>query len=175
VSCPDWPALLAERERDPDVDPAGWGEARRHLAGCAGCRASALALEPTLLFAGLPAPRVEAAEIAAMQEAVAALVRAGRIDSRAAQHGGRRSGRWARRGRGIAAAAVLALCALAVDPVRRPDPQVAGEMASLAAEEFPALAIPAVLEEIESPEARVYQIPAEGLSVVMVVDASLDV
>jgi hypothetical protein len=173
VSCPDWRTLLARREARPDDDPDGWAAARRHLAGCAACRAEALAWDPTLLFLQLPAPRVEAGDVAAMQEAVAALVRAGRVDPRKARRlrAARPAGRW----RSVAAAAVLALAALVVEPVRRPDAAPADELAAFDADWLPALAVPAVLEEIESPEARVYQIPAEGLSVVMVVDASLDV
>jgi hypothetical protein len=167
VSCPDWPTLIAERERDPAADPPGWAEARRHLSGCGACRAAAVDLDPSLLFVDLPAPRVGAQDVDAMQRAVAALVRAERIEPRARSLSRRV---W----RGVAAAAVLVL-ALGVEAgPRRSGPPVAGTLAALS-EESPDLAAPPALEEIDRPDARVYQVPAEGLSVVMIVDASLDV
>jgi hypothetical protein len=173
---------IAERERGiaghegaPDVDPPEWAPARRHLGVCAECRRAALALEPTLLFAALPAPAVGPDEIASMQEAVAALVRAGRIDGEVGR--GRRA--LGGRLRGVAAAAAVAALALVADPGARPvDPQPGGELAAavdFAGEDPFAPVYPAVLEELDRPEARVYQIPAEGYSVVMIVDASLDV
>ncbi len=168
MSCPDWRDLVAARERDPGADPPGWAEARRHLAECAVCRALAVDLDPSLLFVHLPAPRVTAADVAAMQGAVAALVRAGRVEPRARPLARRA---W----RGVAAAAI-ALLALGVEAGPRrgalPAPQEA--VAGLPEESFDPGALPS-LEEIDRPEARVYQVPADGLAVVMIVDASLDV
>lgn len=168
MSCPDWRDLVAARERDPGADPPGWAEARRHLAECAACRALAIDLDPSLLFVHLPAPRVTAADVAAMQGAVVALVRAGRIEPRA-RPVARRA--W----RGVAAASI-ALLALGVEAGPRrgalPAPQEA--VAGLPGEDLDPGALPS-LEEIDRPEARVYQVPADGLAVVMIVDASLDV
>lgn len=165
MSCPDWLALSAERERDPGTDPPGWAEARAHLAVCAGCRAQAIDLDPSLLFVNLPAPRVAAADVADMQRAVAALVRAERVDARP---------RARRLWRGAAAAAVV-LLALAVEAgPRRAAPGPVAVAAALTGVESD-LGSPPVIEELDRPEARVYQLPAEGLSVVMIVDASLDV
>jgi hypothetical protein len=167
VTCPDWRALIAEREREPGADPPGWAEARAHLAVCAGCRARAIDLDPSLLLVSLPAPRVAAADVADMQRAVAALVRAGRVEPRP-----RRLARQLWRG---AAAAAVVLLALAVEAgPRRAAPEPVAVAAALTGVETD-FGSPPVLEELDRPEARVYQLPAEGLSVVMIVDASLDV
>ncbi|MDE2979482.1 MAG: hypothetical protein OXU63_18475 [Acidobacteriota bacterium] len=57
--CPDWAALLREREQaersseigDATVD-AAWEEALRHREGCERCRAASLEADPLLLFSG---------------------------------------------------------------------------------------------------------------------------
>lgn len=168
MSCPDWRALVAARERDAGADPPGWAEARGHLSGCAACRAAAIDLDPSLLFVHLPAPLAAAADVVEMQRAVAALVRAERVEPRARPLARRA---W----RGAAAAAIL-LLALGVEAgPRRGAP--AAPVATVAAlpEESLDLARPPALEEIDRPQARVYQVPADGLAVVMIVDASLDV
>lgn len=176
MSCPDWRALQAAREREPDVDPPGWAAAREHLSECRACRAAAVELDPVLLFAALPAPRVTPAEVAEMQRAVAALVRAERVAPRDSGPlgTGRRRRLAAKLARGAAAAAVV-LLALGVEAgPRRPGPTAGDALAALpeaAADAF----VPPALEELDRPQARIYQIPAEGLSVVMIVDASLDV
>ncbi len=175
MSCPDWRALLAARERDPDVDPPGWSEARGHLAECRACRSVAAEIDPVLIFAALPAPRVAPAEIAEMQRAVAALVRAERVAPRASEPvAARRRRRAGRLARGAAAAAVL-LLALGVEAGPRRVAPGAGEALAALPEAGPDTFAPPALEEIDRPQARIYQLPAEGLSVVMIVDASLDV
>jgi len=169
VSCPDWPALVAARERDPGADPPGWGAARIHLSACSACRRRALALDPSLVFLALPAPEPGEGEIAAMQGAVAALVRARRLESAGERA---RPARPARLRRAALAAAALAALVVEAGP-RRPAPPPVG---LLAAEGLaPGASSAPVVEQIERPDARVYQLPAEGLSVVMIVDASLDV
>ncbi len=168
MSCPDWRALVAARERDPGVDPPGWEAARRHLAGCPACRAAAIDLDPCLLFVHLPSPRGTAGDVAEMQRAVAALVRAGRVEPRA-----RPLARRAWRG---AAAAAIVLLALGVEAgPRRGAPPEAREEIAARVDALLDAGDPPALEEIDRPEARVYQVPADGLAVVMIVDASLDV
>ena len=57
--CPDWAALLREREQaerssevgDAKVD-AAWADALRHREDCEHCRAASLAADPLLLFSG---------------------------------------------------------------------------------------------------------------------------
>ncbi|MYA06418.1 MAG: hypothetical protein F4060_16460 [Holophagales bacterium] len=60
--CPDWAALLRERERaerTPEVGgatvDAAWNEALRHREDCERCRAASLDADPVLLFSGPPA------------------------------------------------------------------------------------------------------------------------
>ncbi|MDE2691784.1 MAG: hypothetical protein OXI49_14820 [Acidobacteriota bacterium] len=57
--CPDWAALVRERERaerssevgDATVD-AAWEDALRHREDCERCRVASLAVDPVLLFSG---------------------------------------------------------------------------------------------------------------------------
>ena len=71
MTCPDW-TLLADRR---DLEPEAWDEATVHFDDCSHCRDEALAVEPTLMFRNLPAPKVERGDIEAMKQAVATLRR----------------------------------------------------------------------------------------------------
>ncbi len=166
MSCPAWEPLVAARDHEPGADPAGWRDALDHFDGCPACRRRALALDPTLLFRGLPAPPEEAIDLPAMQEAVASLVRARRIE---------RSGSAPRRSwwrRAAVAAAVLVALGVEAGPRR---PGAPGVESAAAGANTPALVMAPVFEHIDRPEARVYQLPTEGFSVVMIVDSSFDV
>lgn len=108
-ACPSpgqWNGLLAHRfEADRD-EPEGWNRALAHLDECASCRQVATDRDPTLLFHRLaaPAPLLDpGAEVAAMQQAVAAMRRAERIE-RTEQR--TRGGMWTSGARWAAAAAV---------------------------------------------------------------------
>jgi len=166
VSCPAWEPLVAERERDPAGEPAGWGEALEHAETCPDCRRRALALEPTLVFRRLPSPSSGEADVVAMQAAVAALVRARRIEGLEAAP--RRAG-WRR-----AAIAAAGLVALVLQAGPRPPAAPAPETAAAEAG-APSLVAAPVFEQLGGSDARVYQLPAEGYSVVMIVDSSFDV
>lgn len=184
MSCPDWQALAAARaasETASAADLPAWSEARRHAAQCSRCRAEALRADPLLLFARLPERQVTAGEIADMQSAVAALVRAGRI-ARSAQGGEPQARRATGSGlfslsRIAAALGVCSLLALSGTPrSHRPGLGGAGslpaEQAALASEEPP---LDSALEELDRPGARIYELPQSDMAVVMIVDASLDV
>ena len=71
MTCPDWRSLADHR----DLEPQAWDEALHHFDGCRHCRDEALAVEPTLMFRHLPAPKVDRDEITAMKQAVATLRR----------------------------------------------------------------------------------------------------
>lgn len=75
---PDWERLVARRDA-AGRDPSGWHEAVAHMDGCEACRRAALAADPTLVFRRLPAPAVDAADADAMRRAVASLRRANRV------------------------------------------------------------------------------------------------
>jgi hypothetical protein len=201
MSCPDWTALTAHRRNRDGSEPAAWGEALTHLDGCGLCRRQALAADPTLVFRRLTAvPAVtmteseERSEADAVRAAVAAMRAASRLDSLEA-HPRTSSGSsgWRR----AAMAAVLALALVAGPAGHDRTPGDAGDadaaifrdgrvdisdMASqLASQEIlPAAAGQAdfgeqVVEGVNLPDARVYHMSGEGLSVVMVVDESFDI
>ncbi len=206
MSCPDWRHLVDRRDAGTGEGPA-WVEARAHLAACPRCREEALAADPTLIFHRLQAPAVSPADVAAMKQGVAALIRASRVSappasvgtfggtfhSRPAARGLWRSApRWARLG---AAAALLVAGGLQA-PVARElahRSSLAGGAASAAgagdgglletalpgwgaARPFPAAlaATGSTLEDLDLPDARIYEVASEGMQVVMIVDPSLD-
>jgi hypothetical protein len=204
VSCPDWTSLAAHRHQREGSEPAGWTEALAHLdGGCGLCRRQALAADPTLVFrrlAAVPAVTMsdaeERSEADAVRAAVAAMRAASRLDSLEARP--RTSSLWKGVGRGWstgALAAALALMALVFPSGYSPSKpaQTASAVAGLddaaifrdgrvevepldepmaAAQQVD---LEPVVEGVNLPDARVYHMSGEGLSVVMVVDESLDI
>jgi hypothetical protein len=200
VSCPDWTALTAHRRERSGIEPEGWREALTHLdGGCQVCREAALQADPVLVFRRLPAPAAtmtearERAEVEAVRQAVAAMRTARRLDSLETRRrglagvlAGALTGaltgwkRWS-------AAAALVLAALSVpagDPRQDRQDRLAasGDAAIFRAglvSEPPAAArqvgLAPVLEGVDLPGARVYHLSNDGLSVVMVVDESIDI
>jgi hypothetical protein len=191
TTCFDWPALTAHRHDPQAAEPAAWSEALAHLDGCPDCRRAALAADPTLLFHRLAAPPErenrapqgaafapgsdieERAEVEAVLQAVSALRAARRVAGRRA--GLRRVAGWAR----WAAAAVLAFLALSLDNEGLPGgPRSAFVAGSAGGAELPAAVsrLPrtdgAATNQVE---ARIYHLDGDDLSVVMIVDESLDV
>lgn len=79
MSCPNWPSIVAERERLGE-DTAGWVQALRHLDECPECWERALAADPALLFQRLPVAEVSEEDIGAMQQAVASMRRTRSIE-----------------------------------------------------------------------------------------------
>jgi hypothetical protein len=190
VSCPDWRGLAALRRQEPqeDAEPAGWAAAVAHFDACPRCRREALLADPLLVFRRLPAAELDEAaersEVETMRQAVTAMRTARRLDSRRRFTGWRR---WA-------AAAVLALAALSASSEshdRSPLELLAPSPAPLAlaplalaplalAPLAPAAGPDAghgqeTLEGLNRPAARVYQMSGKNLSVVWIVDKSLDV
>jgi hypothetical protein len=195
-ACPDWTALVAGRDTAGERGEAAWRQALVHLDACPGCRRSALAAEPTLLFRALPRVEVAGSEAAAMRDAVASMRRARRVapESPLARAAARVSARrlpaspLGRRGRGLAAAALLAAASgglWAALPAADPPPAAAtaapGEAESpalrraLPANAAPSLAEPDFMDLSLPRSADVYRVGNGGLQVVMVVDERLDV
>ena len=179
MSCPDWRSLAP-------ASPS-WEEAVSHFdGGCRVCRRDALKAEPTLVFRQLqgvgPAamsPSQEASEVDAVRQAVAAMRTASRVDS--IEHRSRRAG-W----KHWAAAAGLAAAALAIPAdnawqrfAAKRQEAAASQPALLRANVLPAAYVGETgdpsLEEGGRPGARVYHMDGDGMSVVMIVDESLDV
>ena len=156
TTCPDWRPLL---------EPAALSTERellkQHVKACRRCRKDALSADPLLAFRLVAPVEVDANEVKDMQGAVRTLRRAA-LAQAADSRGG-----W--RGR-AAMAAVFAVFALLMPISLR----VHEEPAAMA---FETLDVPATLPLIEgvSPgRARVYELRGDGLSVVMIVDDSLD-
>ncbi len=107
TNCPDWRALAARR----DLDETGerlWDAALEHFDACSRCREAACEAEPTLIFRRLPAPRVEAAEIDAVRQAVHAMRRGRALEDTPREPPARRSRpRRSRPRRSVALAAAL--------------------------------------------------------------------
>jgi hypothetical protein len=196
MSCPDWKALAAWRDDSRAEEPAEWRDALAHFdRGCSLCRRAALAADPTLVFRRLaavpePTPLQEASDVESMRRAVAAMRAASRVEE--VERRASRTINWTR----WAAAAALAVVALSMpgdDAHFRRTP--AGDLMSVATLAAPAVlsldgpeAVPlpaasqaASVEDLPSvegvnrPGARVYHMDGEGMSVVMIVDESLDV
>ncbi|HWM91619.1 MAG TPA: hypothetical protein VN493_12705 [Thermoanaerobaculia bacterium] len=202
ASCPDWTTLAAHRREPKGVEPAGWSEALAHFdGGCKVCRKAALKSDPTLVFRRLPAVPAavmtesqERAEVDAVRQAVSAMRAASRLDSlktgKRAFGGFGSFGRWKR----WSAAAALTLVGLSIpgDDTRQLqpyEPQAAifrnGQMAvgsqglvSGDSEQVTRqvdLDLPILDGGVDLPDARVYQQSYDGLSVVMVVDESINI
>lgn len=199
MSCPDWKTLAAWRD-DPQADePAEWGEALAHLdRGCAHCRRTALAADPTLVFRRLavvpvPTPAQEASEVESMRQAVAAMRAASRVEA------SERRSRPARAARALKAvswkrwgvAAALAVAALSLPGAPGSQMQPRRQPVAVALPATPAMMILTAgsfdtgaaqlgddlptLEGVDRPGARVYHMDGEGLSGTMIFDETLDV
>ena len=175
TACPElsWQLLLAHRFDVRAGEPAELGAALDHLDACPACRREACAIDPTLVFKRLP-PIADLdfdSEAERMRQAVSGMRLVARIEPR-------RSGR-ARAGRFAAAAGLAAMALLAGrgEPVRR-EASAASAVPGPAVPAVPArfeLPSSAMVEEVGRPKARVYQLAGDRLSVVMIVDSSLDV
>jgi hypothetical protein len=179
--CAQWPrleALVAARlERLDDAEALLSAAALAHLEECGECRRAALALDPTLAL--LPLVERETAaddEVESMLRAVETLRRspAARRRAPAVSTGWR-----------TAAAIVLAAGALYQLPARGPRiaarPSADAVLESLASRPVDNELVRAefsgqpVLEDLDRPDARVYQLGGDDVSVVMIVDETLDV
>jgi hypothetical protein len=183
VSCAEWPRLAdlvgrrLERAAAGEAETLLSSEAFAHLETCPSCRGAAVSVDPTLALRPLAAAGQEApdGEVEAMQRAVETL--------RRTRGGARRRSAGAAWWR-VAAAAALAAGALYQLPgwprgaARAPvDPL----LEALASQPAAANVVPAELsslplvEDLDRPDARVYQLGGGDVSVVMIVDETLDV
>lgn len=183
MSCPDWNALACWRH-DPEAgEPAAWQEALVHLDSCGLCRAAALAADPTLVFRRLPVlgpdaldAAAEADEVAAVQQAVAAMRTASRLEREprpAAPH-------WKR---WVAAAAVTLTGGLGTwyELPARPSAEGEGLNARFLSPAVPPTSTVPVsrrIEDFDRPGARVMEFGGKDrldLNVVTIYDPSIDV
>lgn len=193
-----WAELLAHRFDRTLPEPAEAAPALAHVADCARCAGLVVEIDPSLTFARLRAPQVEAnasdPDIESMRAAVAHLRRVSSSIGSEAILGGRRRGVGATSRRFVAAAGLVAALvgALAfgfgrdltgVDAVAAQPSPPAATLAPVAASFGPSVEgaeddwrLSPVVESLDRSDARVYKIDeARDLSVTMIVDASFDV
>lgn len=199
-ACPNWRELLAprfERPRSVTADAAGADNlalALAHFDGCPACRREACRIDPTLIFRRLPAAALDFdLEAERMRLAVAGMRASERVETRhasamASPLGRSLRGRFRSQGARWALAAGLAAASLVLGgrgdlAGSRSEPSghaaslaVSGEVvpASFDRLEAPA-AVESAVEDLGRPDARIYQLDGERLSVVMIVDEKLDV
>lgn len=175
TSCPDWRRLLRHRLEAGRREPAGWGDAVTHLSTCRACRAEALAIDPTVIFVAGRTTDLERSELDEIKRSVNAVRRAREVEEAFARPVG------VARKIGAAAALLAFLLLLPPAAVDLPDGLVpAGipgleELESLATGTQPSPVVSPLIEPLDRPLARIYQLGQEDLSLVMVVDESLDV
>lgn len=155
-----WEELLAHRFDPSRPRPSKLDGALEHLDGCAACRERALRLDPLLVFRGARS-LTEPVDSAAMVEAVRVGRRLRRLERPSS----------ARSSAGVAAALIGALLLLTPTALQR-SPEAPGAAPAAPAAELSASPL---IENLDRPGARVYQWGSETVSVVMVVDESLDV
>lgn len=180
MNCPDWRLLLTERDRAERsgglTDTPAWRAAVGHLADCAACRGAAFELDPALLFVAHSPIEVSDEEVDRIQANVHVLRRA-RSAERASAEPRRRIARFA------SAAAVISLMILLPTHTARPPsaplsasgPNLASEMSPFAGGLSLGDGPAPLIEPLDLPAARIYQLGEGDLSVVMVVDESIDV
>jgi hypothetical protein len=191
-ACPNWRELLGSRfVSSSSAEPEGLGEALAHFDACPACRREACRIDPTLIFRRLPAAALDFdVEAERMLLAVAGMRASERVEFRHATALGSPLGRRLRsHGARWALAAGLAAASLVLggrsDLAGGSAPQLAGSAASVALSggvapaRLDSLAAPAAVEsaveDLGRPDARIYQLDGERLSVVMIVDEKLDV
>ena len=175
MSCHDWSRLLAHRLDPALPKPAGWAAARAHLEECSPCRREAVGLDPTLGFSNAAQWTADAADVEAIRLGVQTLRRTGAL---AGSGQARQPGRHRRGHRRLASAllfaTILALQAQSTALTRIDPSEFDSAPYGSRLELSTGPAAPAI-EGVDRPQARVYEWGADDLSVVMVVDESLDV
>jgi len=150
-----------------------------HLRTCSSCRRAAVEENPTVVFSLLEAASIGRDEIAEIQASVRTLRRSRAIESAEGirPRGGKKTTM-------VAASLVFALSLLPLaggrlleegdepllDAVSERQPRGRPAWQSWVQDRT----VPPVIEELNRPEARVYQLTEEDLAVVMIVDETLD-
>jgi hypothetical protein len=169
--------LSADSLADLDLDLRQ--ELVEHLRACSSCRRDAVEENPTVVFSLLETDSIGEAEIAEIQASVRTLRRSRAIETAESI--------WPRGGRKTAMVAASLVFALALLPLAggRPLENGAESLVDAISERQPEApsdwqswvddrTVPPVIEELNRPEARVYQLTEEDLAVVMIVDETLD-
>jgi hypothetical protein len=179
MTCAELDRMAPDSLLASELEPVEYRRAADHLRECPECRRRAVVADPAVLFVDLPSLEVTDAEVEAVRSAVGAMRRARALE----EESSRPHGRWWRH-----AAAAALLAALLLVPGNTPVYQEAvngspgltggvGELESLIDKGgFLASATEpsSIIENLNRPQARIYQLTEEDLSVVMIVDESLD-
>ena len=176
MSCHDWAALVAHRS-DPVLPvPVAWPDALDHLESCAECKREALSLDPTLALRDAARWVPSSGDIEGIRLGVETLRRTGELAS--AKPTGRSRSRTPR-GHGRVASALLfaTVLALQADSTARTsmDLPEAGVVAFDDRAQQSLGPVAPAIDGLDRPLARIYEWGADDLSVVMVVDETLDV
>ena len=177
AACPDWAALVREREhaeRSPDVGASAidraWEDALRHREDCGHCRAASLQVDPLLLFSGDFTGARARTEMADEVDELRKRVRL-ELDGRATKKR-LNAARTARRRMPVAsalaagaAAAAFGLSFLLWPKTAPPAGDVLGAELSLPAN----IAMAPLVEPLGDEPMRLFQLPGDGLA------SSLDV
>jgi hypothetical protein len=186
-ACPNWPYLVRDRDQQTDGATEGrWDAALAHLEDCPACRTAALDADPLLAFRRLStvelSPASEQAEIEETRRVVAALRTGQRLTAESGRTGRLRAAGRVAHLRDWGVAAVLALATFALGTGHTTPPTVPVAAAPSAGAGFAAVPVrttyqPGVtsVEGLNRPNARVYQLRGDHLSVVMIVDEKLNV
>ncbi len=186
-ACPNWRELLSSRFDPRAAEPEGLASALAHFDVCPACRREACRIDPTLVFRRLPSPAIDFdLEAERMKLAVAGIRASERVEGRVSAISIRPLSRRLR-GQGLrwALAAGLAGAALVlggpgdlIDSGSRNAAPLSLADGAVPARFVPAqapAAIESAVEDLGRPDARIYQLDGERLSVVMIVDEKLDV
>ena len=177
--CGQWQQWIAESPPFWDLEPSARETRSKHLRQCWECRRYALEDDPTLMFIELPKVEVSDAEVDEILATVGTLRRARALEKGASPQRGHL-------GRNLAAAALLTALLLVpghTGPTRHGsvsrddiDSGESGLQSPSAGALFLVTGTEALslIENLNRPEARIYQLTEDDLSVVMIVDESLD-
>ncbi len=169
--------LLADRLSDPERERRQ--ELVEHLRACPACRQAAVEEDPTLVFSLLEPEPMGEEQLADIQSSVRTLRRSRAIDS-SDRPRSRVGGTTAL----VAASLLFVIALLPLTGGRRLEEQsepvrdLVTEQHSLAEPEWQRWiddrTAPPMIEDLNRPDARVYQLTEEDLAVVMIVDETLD-
>lgn len=162
-----------------DLDFDRRQELVEHLRACSSCRRAAVEEDPTVVFSLLEADSLGCDEIDEIRASVRTLRRSRAIGTAERIRPGS-----SKKSAIVAASLMLALALLPLTGGRpleegaEPLVDVVSEQQPRARAEWQAWVddrtVPPVIEELNRPEARVYQLTEEDLAVVMIVDETLD-
>jgi hypothetical protein len=195
---PRFERKAAPNAEDNAVESESLADALAHFDTCPACRREACRIDPTLVFRRLPAAALDfEVEAERMRLAVAGMRASERVETRHATAGsplGRRlrnrlhshGARWALAAGLAAASLVLGGRSDLAGPAGEPSGRAAfsrgvseGAPGGVMPARFDRLPSPAAVEsaveDLGRPNARIYHLDGERLSVVMIVDEKLDV